>query len=719
MNASPAPMRPVRRRPLRLVGVIGALAVAPVVAGTAGVASASLNQAISFTSPTPTGAIVGGASYVPTATGGDSGNPVTFSISPRSTGICTLAAGAVSFTGPGSCVVNANQAGGGSYNPAPEVSQAFGTCEVAALTSTCTFTFAGMAETFTVPDNVSTMDVVAIGGGGGGGDGVGVSSGAPGGDGARVSVVGLPVIPGDEVPVFVGGRGDGGYAGGGGGSTNVGVLPADPDTIIAGGGGGGGFAGPGAADGGGGDGAAGGTAAGGDGRMGSDAVAFPGEGGADGTGGTGGPGQVGPPLAVAGDDGGDGDGGAGAHRSPNDGGGGPSTPGALGAGGAGGDEGYPAQFTSPTGGSGGGGYGGGGGGSSHGGGGGAGGSYGPPLVVALTTYATASNGAPGHGDGLPGSATVTFARQGGLLAFTSAAPSAAVIGGTYTPTVPGAPSGAPVTLGVDGASVGICTESGGVVTMVGVGTCTLVAAQTGTLSYRPDQVTQTFTVSKVPQAIAFTSAAPQGAVAGGTPYTPTATGGASGLPVVLAVSGASAGTCAMTAGVVSFTEAGTCTITATQAGDGTYLAAEPASQVVAVASVPAASAQATELARGDVGVSSQSSRGPVTVVQVPGPGVVSQSGFAGATATSLGRHENATARGATVCKGRVTAARQGPVTVTCALTATGRRELRRRSLRIRLVTAFTPTGGVPTSVVTTVVMKRVGSAATRRVPVAG
>lgn len=722
MSTRPSPRK--TPRPLKAIGVLGALAVVPVVASTAGVASAAIAQSITFLTPAPTGAIVGGAPYLPVATGGDSGNPVTFSIDATSTGICALADGQVSFTGAGSCVVNANQAGGGSYAPAIQVTQTFGTCVVSALTSTCSFTYTGTATAFTVPGNVSVVDVVAIGGGGGGGDGVGSSSGAVGGGGARVSVVGLPVVPDDDVPVFVGGQGAGGYAGGGGGSTNIGTLPAEPDTIIAGGGGGGGYAGPSGsfppADAGGGAGGAGGLAAGGNGQMGADSVANGGLGGAGGTGGLGGAGFAGPPLAIAGTAGGNGDGGAGAHRSPNDGGGGQSTPGALGTGGAGGDEGYPASNTSPTGGGGGGGYGGGGGGASHGGGGGAGGSFGPPPVVALTTYATTSNGAPGHGDGLPGSATFTFAREGGLLAFTSPAPPAAVIGDTYVPVTASAPSGQPVVLGVDNASAGVCTIASGVVSLVAAGTCTVVADQDGTLSYRADQVTQAFAVGKVGQAITFTSSAPQDAMVTGPAYRPTAIGGASGHPVALAVDPASASTCALAAGVITFTGAGTCTITASQAGNETYLAAPDAVQSFAVAPAPVGPGTATTtLTSGDVHEPAQTSKGLVTVVVAPGPGTVSQSGFAAALSTSRGMSERASSRDARVCRGLARATQQGPVRVTCVLTSTGRQVLRRRSLRIRLVTTFTPIGDTPTRVTTTVVMKRTAAGATRRVPVAG
>ncbi len=81
-------------------------------------------QAISFTSTAPASPTVGGASYTVTATGGGSGNPVTFSIDAASTaGACAIASGVVSFTGAGSCIVDANQVGNGNYNAAPQAQQ--------------------------------------------------------------------------------------------------------------------------------------------------------------------------------------------------------------------------------------------------------------------------------------------------------------------------------------------------------------------------------------------------------------------------------------------------------------------------------------------------------------------------------------------------------------------------------------------------------------------
>jgi CSLREA domain-containing protein len=94
-----------------------------------------ITQAITFTSKPPASPTVGGT-YVVTATGGGSNNPVTFSIDSSSTaGACSISAATVTFTGAGSCVVDANQLGNTTYQAAPQVHQ----------TMTVTVTAAGIA----------------------------------------------------------------------------------------------------------------------------------------------------------------------------------------------------------------------------------------------------------------------------------------------------------------------------------------------------------------------------------------------------------------------------------------------------------------------------------------------------------------------------------------------------------------------------------------------
>ncbi len=81
------------------------------------------SQSISFTSSPPSPAVVGG-SYTLAATGGGSGDPVVFSVDGSSTaGSCSISGANVSFTGAGSCVIDANQAGNTDYAAASQAQQ--------------------------------------------------------------------------------------------------------------------------------------------------------------------------------------------------------------------------------------------------------------------------------------------------------------------------------------------------------------------------------------------------------------------------------------------------------------------------------------------------------------------------------------------------------------------------------------------------------------------
>ncbi len=82
-------------------------------------------QAITFTSTAPTNATYAGPNYTVTATGGGSGNPVTFTIDASASGVCSISGATVSFTGVGTCTINANQLGNANYQAAPQAQQAF------------------------------------------------------------------------------------------------------------------------------------------------------------------------------------------------------------------------------------------------------------------------------------------------------------------------------------------------------------------------------------------------------------------------------------------------------------------------------------------------------------------------------------------------------------------------------------------------------------------
>ena len=81
-------------------------------------------QTITFTSTPPNPAVVGGT-YTPTASGGASGNPVTFSIDASAQWSCSISGATVTFVAVGTCVIDANQAGNANYEAAPQVQQSF------------------------------------------------------------------------------------------------------------------------------------------------------------------------------------------------------------------------------------------------------------------------------------------------------------------------------------------------------------------------------------------------------------------------------------------------------------------------------------------------------------------------------------------------------------------------------------------------------------------
>jgi serine/threonine protein kinase len=89
---------------------------------------AQATQSISFTSQAPTcpTGCSPGQQYTVTATGGGSGNPVTFNIDPSSTSlICSISGSTVTISGgtTGTCIIDAFQTGDQNYSAAPDEQQ--------------------------------------------------------------------------------------------------------------------------------------------------------------------------------------------------------------------------------------------------------------------------------------------------------------------------------------------------------------------------------------------------------------------------------------------------------------------------------------------------------------------------------------------------------------------------------------------------------------------
>jgi hypothetical protein len=102
------------------------------------------SQAIVFTSSAPAPAYGDAATYTPTATGGTSGNPVTFAIAEASSLICHITTGIVYFDHGGNCTIVASQAGDETHLDG-ETTQAV---TISRLAQTTSFTSIAPSPTF-------------------------------------------------------------------------------------------------------------------------------------------------------------------------------------------------------------------------------------------------------------------------------------------------------------------------------------------------------------------------------------------------------------------------------------------------------------------------------------------------------------------------------------------------------------------------------------------
>jgi sugar lactone lactonase YvrE len=120
---------------------------------------------------------------------------------------------------------------------------------------------------------------------------------------------------------------------------------------------------------------------------------------------------------------------------------------------------------------------------------------------------------------------------------------------------------------------GPAVSSNNVVTLLGGGTVTLVAWQPGDSNYNAaPTVQQSFTVTKVPQTIAFGPLSQQ--TAGDAPF-PLAATASSGLPVTFTLV---SGPASLSGNIVTLTGGGTVTVSASQLGNNVYAAALSISQ---------------------------------------------------------------------------------------------------------------------------------------------
>jgi hypothetical protein len=113
-----------------------------------------------------------------------------------------------------------------------------------------------------------------------------------------------------------------------------------------------------------------------------------------------------------------------------------------------------------------------------------------------------------------------------------------------------------------------------------LGSCTVNAMQGGNSTYQPAvTVTRSFNVVKANQAIDFPQ--PAARAYGGADFAVAATA-SSGLAVNVSASGV----CSIVSGQVHVSSAGSCSLTASQPGDGRYLAATDVARVVTISQAP-------------------------------------------------------------------------------------------------------------------------------------
>jgi hypothetical protein len=181
--------------------------------------------------------------------------------------------------------------------------------------------------------------------------------------------------------------------------------------------------------------------------------------------------------------------------------------------------------------------------------------------------------------------SITVGKGAQVVLFTSSTPTNAVVdGSTYTVVAVGGHGTSSVVSSIASSSSSVCSISAGVVSFNAAGDCVVELNQAGDDNYNAaPQVTQTITVGKGSQVVAFTSIAPTGVRVDDSAYIPTATGGASSNAVAFTIAPSSALICAIANGEVTFHAVGDCVVQANQAGDANYNAAAQVTQTITVA----------------------------------------------------------------------------------------------------------------------------------------
>jgi len=174
--------------------------------------------------------------------------------------------------------------------------------------------------------------------------------------------------------------------------------------------------------------------------------------------------------------------------------------------------------------------------------------------------------------------SIAVGLQPQTITFTSTTPGSATVGGATYTVAATATSGLSVSFAIAAGSAGVCSISGTTVSMTGVGTCVVNANQAGNASYAAaSQVQQSFAVGKGSQTITFTSM-PDKVDRNDPPYIVSATA-TSGLTVAFTTDASSNGVCSVSGNTVSFQGRGTCIVYANQPGNANWLPAPQTQQV--------------------------------------------------------------------------------------------------------------------------------------------
>lgn len=188
-----------------------------------------------------------------------------------------------------------------------------------------------------------------------------------------------------------------------------------------------------------------------------------------------------------------------------------------------------------------------------------------PVAAGTCTITATQAGDSSYAAATPVSRTLTVSKAPQTITFTQ--PAAMLTTSTGQALTASSSSGATPTLA--SGTPAVCSVTATTVTPVAAGDCTVTATQAGSATYATaTPVSRTFATSKAPQTITFPQ--PDGIVLTTPERTVTATSSSGLTPVLTSDTPA---VCSVTAGLITGLLAGTCSVTASESGDGTYLAA--------------------------------------------------------------------------------------------------------------------------------------------------